>query len=259
MNAVTDSESPQSFPQENGVRLDVSDPPEALSYSDYEDYRHREILRINGIALTEQAIAAVLDHPIGVIQSAAAHTVGSAAYQDKIPALKKLLTASDDLVKVEAAYALARLHDAEGPTTLKEMLKAPVNAYLSAPVAAGYLARLGDPAGYPVLERGLATDLEVVRMVACKQIFYFAPFQGQKLANGEQVDLLKLYGRALADPIPSIAWQALVQLQELRLPQSRPMLEAFEKNTTDQQSVQLARGIIATLTAITTTFKADTV
>ncbi|MHB8751009.1 MAG: hypothetical protein ACYDBJ_17700, partial [Aggregatilineales bacterium] len=62
-------------------------------------------------------------------------------------------------------------------------------------------------------------------------------------------DVLKLYNRALTDPMPEIQWQALVQLRELRLPQSRAMLEAFTQKTTDQPSSELAKKIVRTLAA----------
>ncbi|MHB8752647.1 MAG: HEAT repeat domain-containing protein, partial [Aggregatilineales bacterium] len=185
---MSETENADSFAEDAGIRLDTPDPPASLSYNDFEDYRNRELLKINGVSLTESAVTAALGHPIGVIQSAAAHTIGSAPYPGSVQALKKRLTTSDDIVKVETAYALARLQVPEGIAALKEILSVPVNVSVSPPIAAGFLARLGDPQGFPVLAKCFATDLEVVRMVACKQIFFFVPFQGKKLPTGEQVD-----------------------------------------------------------------------
>src|SRR5215468_2879301 len=89
--------------------LDIPEPPGNLSYAELEDFRSREILKANGISLTEEGLLSALERTTNILQTAVAHTLGSMSIRAAVPALQGLLTSQDDLVKVEAAYALARL------------------------------------------------------------------------------------------------------------------------------------------------------
>ena len=183
----------------------VPNPPSDLSYAEYEDYRQREILKANGISITEADLLNVLNNERNILQATAAHTLGAIGSVTAIPMLKTLLTSMEDLVRVEAAYALARNGVSDGRETLVELLSYPIEAYLFPPIAAGYLAQLGDSQGYDVVVRCLESDNPAVRMVGCKQIYFFAPFH----------DVSPLFERALNDADTNIQWQASVQLRSL--------------------------------------------
>jgi len=183
----------------------VPNPPSDLSYAEYEDYRQREILKANGISITERELLNTLTTQTNILQAVAAHTLGAMGSLAATPTLKTLLTSMEDLVRVEAAYALARNGVSDGRETLVHLLSYPIEAYLFPPIAAGYLAQLGDSQGYPVVVRCLESGNPAVRMLGCKQIYFFARFQ----------DVSALFERALNDADTNIQWQASVQLRSL--------------------------------------------
>ena len=224
--------------------LDVPNPPSDLTYTDYEDFLNREILNANGITLSEAEIIAALEHSSSIMQAAAAHTLGSLSSQAAATPLKGLLTSSSDLVKVEAAYALARLEISEGRETLINCLDYPLDAYFCPPIAAGYLAKLGDPQGYQTIAGSLDIDNAVIKMAACKQLYFFLPFDGQEDKGGNPIDVFHEFGRALDAPDANIQWQALAQLREIRSPKSVPILERYIENSTDEGLSDVARRIL---------------
>lgn len=226
--------------------LHVPDPPDQLSYADAEDFLNRQILERNGVAMTASALIAALSSGVSVIEAAAAHTLGCLAPEGAIEALRRRLPGAGDLVRVEVAHALARLGAPEGRPALHECLGVPVDAFLCPSIAAGYLARLGDPAGYPVVVRCFDVEITAVRMIACKQIYFFIPFQDQSVGS-DKVDALALFDRALRDNDAGVQWQALVQLRELRSPRTRHLLEGFVRRTASEANREAAAEILAAL------------
>jgi HEAT repeat protein len=217
----------QQQPSNDGARinLNIPAPDQPLSYADGESYKYRSLLEGNGIALTDDALIAALRHPISALGAAAAHELGDRNVHAAIPALTRALASSDDLLEVEAAYALARMGEASGNDTLVACLGRQLDAYVSPPIAAGYLARIGNAHGFWVVNR--AFDVETARLLACKQLFFFVPFQGETLDDGQRVDVFPLYARALSAGDVYVQSQALAQLRELRPPDARPALEAY--------------------------------
>ena len=226
------------------IRIDTPEPPEGLPYAEVEDFRARELLRVNGIALTPEALVLTLADDEEALQSAAAHTLGSLGSRAAIPALAKLASASDDVAKVEAAYALARLGADDGREILRQCLTYPVGAYLSPSMAAGYLAQLDDPEGFSVVVRCLEVDNVIVRVVACKQLFFFAPFHGALTSDGDPIDVFVQFERALGDPYRDVQWATLVQLRELRAQESRRILEDYARGPADEYQREVAQGIL---------------
>jgi len=220
--------------EDDGLILDTPDMPSDLSYAGFEDFRARELLKVNGFSLTEEALLSVLEDEEGVFKSAAARTLANLGSTAAIPALERLAAGEGDLVKVDAAYALVRLGVAEQRDTLRACLDYPVNAYLCPSVAAGYLARLGDPEGLPVIARCFETDNLIVRMVACKQLYFFVPFQGVPGGDGQPLDVFDLFDRALHDQDIDVQETALVQLREFWTPEAQSVLEAYVAEVQDE-------------------------
>lgn len=218
--------------------LDIPNPPSGLAYAEFEDFQNREILKVNGISSSEANLSAALEKEANILQAAAAHTIGTLPSPSAatVTILRKLLTSSDDLVQVEAAYALARHGVSEGKKTLIECLGYRIDAYICPALAAGYLARLGDPRGFPIIVQCFDSDLSAVRMVACKQLYFFVPFQGGQT--------LPLFDRALKDLDTNIQWQALVQLREISLPGSRGILESYVGTAVDEGLRNTAKRIL---------------
>ena len=209
------SPPPDDPPEPTGIVLDTPDPPDDLPYADFEDYRARELLRVNGIELKRDSVLAALQQGDPVLQGAAAHTVAALGLTEAIPALKRLVETSDDLVRTEAGYGLVRLGLDEYRDILKEALRSRPDANLSPAVAAGDLARLGDPSGFPVLAMCFEVDNLIVRMIACKQLLFFVPFHDTKTSDGRRMDVYALFERALADPHPDVRRLVARQLSEL--------------------------------------------
>lgn len=226
------------------IRLVTADPPSDLPYADFEDFRAKELLKINGFSLTEEALLPVLDDEEEAFQSAAARTLGSLGSAAAIPALEKLAARADDLVKADAAYALTRLGKAEQRDVLKACLNYPVNAYLCPSVAAGYLARLGDPEGFPVIGKCFDVDNLIVRLAACKQLYFFAPFHDTADSDGEPLDVFAQFDRALRDPHTDIHWTALVQLREMWSPEVKSILNAYVASAPNGQLRDAAQRIL---------------
>jgi HEAT repeat protein len=238
------NDSEEKVIKDQSLNLNIPNPPSDLSYWEFEDFRNREILKANGISLSEDDLIAALKERRNVLQAAVAHTLGSLSSRPAIPILKDFLASSEDLVKVEAAYALARLGVPEGKEVLVQCLGYPVDAYLFPAIAAGYLAQLGDPQGFNTVVKCFDVDIPAIRMLACKQLYFFVRFQGQQDKDGNPIDVYRLLNRALKDTDTDLQWQALVQLREIRSTISKKILESYAENTQDEKLRDVAREIL---------------
>lgn len=194
-----------------GPELDIGVPPPSVPYADHEDWVADALLEANGIPLTEEGVLEALRTQENVLLGAAAHAAGRHGYSGAADRLREVARGPDDYAGVEAAFALARLGADEGRELLRAALDRPVGPYLSPLLAAGDAARLGDPSGFVHIREGLGSDLHAVRMLACKQLAFFLPFEGNPLPDGTMVDARAQLERALADPDPGIRAQAQAQ------------------------------------------------
>jgi HEAT repeat protein len=227
-------------------KLDIPNPPSNLSYVEFADFQNREILKVNGIQLSEAALVTAVGETTNILQAAAAHVIGTlpSLTVNARAALTMLLEDSNDTVRVEAAYALARHGVSAGTEALLTGIDYPLKASVSPLTAAGYLAALGNPRGFPVIVEGLDSNLAAVRSVASKQLYFFAPFHGSQVQEGKTIDVVRQFERALEDPDNGIQWQALVQLREVALPGFPEFLESYIRNTTDPGLRNLAEAIV---------------
>jgi hypothetical protein len=227
-----------------GLVLDVRNPPADLPYSEIEDFRQREILKANGIGLAEHELVLALEHPTNILQAAAAHTLGAVGSRAANRQLLQLMSSPDDLVKVEAAYALARIGVEAGIDGLRDCLSLPLEGYIAAPLAAGFLARLNDERGFQTIVRGLDSRFPEIRMIACKQIYFFIRWHGERDPNGQRIDVYQQFGKALQDSNEDIAWQALVQIRQISAAELRSLLVDFVAKPHDAQLLGVARDIL---------------
>lgn len=225
---------------DEGLVLDTPEPPTTLPYADFEDYRARELLVANGIQPAVAGAIGALQHRSSVIRAAAAHVLGALGDAAAIPALRRLAVEDSDLVQVEAAFALVRLGVDEARRHLHEALTRPVTAYLSPSVAAGMLARLGDPAGYGAIEAALTVDNLIPRIVACKQLLFFVPLDGREAGDGRIVDAFALFARALADPHEDVQLLALRQLREVDSPRVGELIDRYLSQSRPGYAVAVA-------------------
>jgi len=227
--------------------LNVPNPPPHLSYPDFEDFLNKEILKANGIALSETELLAAIEKTNNILQASAVHTLGSLGSKKAINPLSKLLNIQDDYVEVEAAYALARLGIQKGKDTLIKLLSYPLDAYTAPPIAAGYLAILGDPRGFPVIVRAFGVDLDSTKVSACKQLFFFVPYHGAADAEGNAVNVINAFDMALKEPNEDVQWQALVQLREIDAPGFCEIVENYKERTQDQAFRDIAGEILTNM------------
>lgn len=205
---------------EDDIVLDIADPPPSLPYAYIDDYHAQALLTANGIAPDQGALEAALGHPEAVLRGAAAHVLGSKGLAQSAPQIARLHDSADDLVRVECAYALVRLGRGEYRDSLHASLALPQHAYLGPSLAAGDLARLGDPAGFDVIRQALGYENVIIRVVATKQLLHFAPFH-------PQLPIYDLFAQALHDQHADIPWLAVRQLGELDTPEARALLERY--------------------------------
>lgn len=210
----------EGFNSAKSIVITIPDPPFDLPYADIDDYHAQALLVANGIALGQGALEAALRHPEAVLRSAAAHTLGSKGLAQAAPHVAQLHDSAQDVVRVECAYALVRLGQSKYRDSLHASLGLPQQAYLGPSLAAGDLARLGDPAGFDVVRQAMGYENLIIRVVAAKQLLHFAPFH-------PQVAIYDLFDQALCDQHPDIPWLAFRQLGELHTPEAQALLEGY--------------------------------
>lgn len=208
-----------------GLVLDVGDPPSGTPYSEFEDFRAEALLRANGIGLSEDALVKTVLEGNGVLRAAASHALGSRQMTGSRDVLLRVAEDSDDLLRAEAAYALARLGENKGRALLSTCLERPVEAYLGAPTAAGFLAQLGDPTGFGVVRAALRQPNLIVRVVAAKQLFHFVALDGRPAPDGQPLDVYAELELALNDEHEDVAWLAEHQLREIGGPRAEALLD----------------------------------
>ncbi|UZN03747.1 HEAT repeat domain-containing protein [Cellulomonas sp. S1-8] len=204
-----------------GPDLNLPAPPDDLEYTGLEDWKSDTILALNGIGGDVDALRTALETQRDALLSAAAHA--SWRYPALADRLRGLLDDPDDAVRVDAAYALARQGDLAAVAALQDALERPVGPYLSPLTAAGYLAQLGDPVGYPLVRDALGDVDRAVNMLACKQLLFFLPLDG-RTGGATTVDAAALFTRAFADPDPDIGEQARAELERSPLPAAARLL-----------------------------------
>jgi hypothetical protein len=216
-----------------GPNLDIEAPAFDVPYDRYDDENSLGLLAVNGIEASDGAVLQALSDQTGVLLAAAAHAAGVLSVGAAVPRLRELCSGPDDQAAVEAAFALVRLGEDDARSILHEALLRPVDAYLSAVLAANYLARLGDPAGFPVVRAGLASEFLATRMLACRSLLLFVPYAGQAEPSGATIDVAALYDQALHDPEPGIRGEALVQLRWAPPELAQPLLERYLASSHD--------------------------
>lgn len=224
--------------------LDVPNPPPGIGYAEFDDFQNREILGANGIGLSVEELMVALDNDVNVLQAAAAHRLGEIGERAAIGRLVELAGSSDDLVKVEAGYALARMGEKAGVEELVDFLEDPLEGYISAPLSAGCLARLGDARGWPVIVEALGSRFAEIRMIAAKQLSLFLPFDGRPDGSGGYLQVRPEFARALRDASTDLQWQVLSQLHDGAPGSLRSVLETYRSETSDPGLRHEVEGIL---------------
>jgi hypothetical protein len=200
--------------------------PSGIPYPKGDDFDARALLTANGYTTETPELTGLFESGLTVLQAAAARLLGVQKDSSAIMALTHLAhnTQADETVRVQAAYALVRMDVSGGYDVLVSLLKLPPEASPAPLQAAGILARLNDPQGFPVVQQALYSHNRVTAMIACKQLYAFIPLDGHPLPGAGKVDIYQAFKQALARPEANIAGEAQAQLAALDLDWARTLL-----------------------------------
>jgi hypothetical protein len=219
---------PERPPATSLADLVVPRRPAGVPYADGEDYDAQALLTVNGYAAETEILIGLLDSDLGILQAAAARTLGARGERATIGALERIAkdVRVEETVRMQAAFALARMDVAGATDMLVRLLDLSPEASPAPLQAAGALARLGDPRGFEVVRTALDSANPVTAMVACKQIFAFAALDGRPLPAGGRVDAFGAISCALARSEPNIVAEGRAQVEALGMEQARKIVTA---------------------------------
>jgi HEAT repeat protein len=205
----------------------MMEPPPGTKYPDVDDWHARAQLEANDVGNDDADLVAALTSPNEQLRPLAAQALGKAGGAEAVAALLDAARSPDDHLAVAAAAALARLGDPRGIGLLQQLLGRSVSTTVVPLLAAGALARVDVPDGYPAVRAGLDAANFLVRIAAAKQLYYFVPLHDQQCPDGSRVDAFAGYRQALRDPNDDVRWAALYQLQSVTHLIARELLEEF--------------------------------
>lgn len=192
------------------------EPPTGTSYSQREHYEHQGLLLGNGFTAARASWRAAVAAPAPSVRAAACALLAEAPAPEDRAALEPATSDPDAVVRAWAALAMARLGEPRAREILLELASAQASALEPAPlVAAAALLRLGDRAGAATLENAMGSD--ELLLAATRRLIDLARVDAERA--------VPLYARALRAAAHDVRSLALSQLEELRPPAARPLLE----------------------------------
>lgn len=213
--------------------------PPSTPYSQWEHHEHLGFLKSNGVAATREAWRAAAGAPDASIRAAACALLSEAPGPEDAAALRGASSDRDGAVRAWAALGLIRLGDRARLDELRGLAAGELTPMEPATlIAAGLLARLGEPAAEPVLTAAMQEG--ELRLSATRWLF--------DLARTNREAPWPLFAVALSDASAVVRALALAQLDELRDPRSRPALEELAAHGPGDESERArARQILSNL------------
>ena len=188
--------------------LEIPEPPPGVAYADREDAAATRLLEVNGLPTSGAELRALLDDGRSpLVAAAAARQLGLLEDRAAEPRRTELAGSDNDLLAVHATAGLSRLDPEAGAAALRRLVVLPPDAYPGAIQAAGELARTGDRSGEDTVRAALDGDIELLRAIAAKQLYFLAA-AGSAEAR-ERLEALR------DDPDPGLAALARSQLDAL--------------------------------------------
>jgi HEAT repeat protein len=217
------------------------EPPPGTPYPQWEHHEHLGLLKSNGFSEERGTWANATRHGEPAIRAAACALLAEAPRAEDRAVLETAARDRSPRVRAWALLALARLGDTARSGELRALVGSGGDPGEGAAlVAAAALARLGDGAGVPVLRaamRDAGTRLEATRWLF-------------DVARVDPAAAWPLFSLALSDPAPVTRSLALAQLEALRDPRSRPLLEQHAAaGTGDEAERARVRALLAALPA----------
>lgn len=154
-----------------------------------------------------------------------------------------LETTTDKVLRMELAMAAGLRGEAPlGKAALRE-LAASGNPFDEPHKAAIYLARLGDPSGWPTIVRTLTAEVAHYRLMAMRGLLSFAEFDGQTVGGGV-IDLRRHAVLRLQDAEELVRAEAPLVLETLGAPDLVSLLEDLADEDPSERVREAARQVL---------------
>jgi hypothetical protein len=215
------------------------EPPPGTPYPQWEHYEHAGLLEANGFSAQRATWAAAARHEEAAIRAAACALYAEAPQVGDRAVLETAARDRSPRVRAWALLGLARLGDEARISDLRALAATAVDPGEGAAlVAAAALARLGDATGVAAVRARMSEDR--TRLEATRWLF--------DVARVDPTAAWPLFALALADPTPVVRSLALSQLEALRDPRSRALLEPLTSSGPgDELERARVRALLASL------------
>jgi len=162
--------------------------------------------------------------------------VGGLDLGQAVESRARALNAGDDfeaLSYVEAQMSLALIDRSvrKCRRRLSDFARKADSLYV--PLAAYYLAQLGDPAGWPAISGAARRANEQIRIGAARNLVGFLPYDGQ-LVDGAKVDVLGALHAGLVDPSVFVRREAPALIAEAAGSRARSLLDPLAASDDDE-------------------------
>ena len=195
--------------------------PADLPYTRWRELVDASFLRDNDYAEGREGWRAAAGASIGVFRVAAYHLLARAPDAADAELLRRGLDDEDGAARAWAAGGLTALGEDHRAALRAEAARPLEFATYGPVVAAGLLAELGDPSGFPVIAAAMERD--ELRTTALSWLPPFAALEGQALEGGGQVDPWPLYRAGMVTGDDRSQNAVLAQLLELGDPRAAPI------------------------------------
>lgn len=231
---------PPLGPPDGVVVYGTISPPGLVSWSEYERYVDRRHLEHNGFPPERASWREAAVYPDESVRLWALRALAEEPEPADLPVFRASLDDEDARVRLTAAGALLTQGSDEGRALLLSTVSADETT-TDALLATQWLGRAGDPRGLPHIDRALASEESSLRYAAMDALFHLA--QG----GGAGQELWARYEVALHHPDDTLVSMAVAQLDELRDPASKPILEAWLPTGRAPLEVERMRALVDAL------------
>ncbi len=209
------------------LNLTLGEPiPLETPFIDRPTLTYQRLLRDNGFAETPSQWRLAAAGPHEMLRAAAYAVLADLAEEQDRPIFERgILDATPG--RVYAAWGLIRLGDDSGRGVLeRELGENPRPGRYGPFIAAGFLARLGDPTAFAVIADHFETS-EEPHNILMFGVMPFAALHGREYRPGKTIDIWALYHEALQKDADVANFVALQQLEELDDSAGVPLIEAL--------------------------------
>jgi len=221
-----------------GERVQDADHDREEHAPDYEPFYER-FLKGKGYDTSNANLTELLEHEQLNVREYAAIVLGQRRVETANAALRNRVDEDPaPSVRVEAARALGKMGDTYGRDVVKQTLD--IEGWFELPyIAAGVLAELGDPAGYPLIMEALADDKVHIRFRGLSELPRFTAFQDEKVGEHTVKPYDELLRLLQSDPDAFIRENAAYTLGNTLPTTEADRLKAIQKDAPERVAVAI--------------------